>query len=286
MTITITNTYGQQHETSPSSPNHVTGGAGYRVSLTGTLTAEHPQFDEMVKYLDLGDGRNLHTRPEGYGVAFLESEEHSISYFGPLEQLREYQRASAAGENPKLDGSQGEMFERWPHGKGWDDFLPVTYWNMKPAGAIDDGIGIITAFAHNAIPGAEVIVYEYEGRWSHDGDPVKMVTYHCTGCHKDTLHDSGHMHENKGPTDRRWMARKAREHITSAVRHGVGSEGTLCRPGSGNEMLRVVNKVASANLGPGYLPHPEEEDAYCAVKGPCAILRDMRAGIRPAVYGR
>lgn len=284
--IAITNTYGQQHETSPKNPNHVTGGAGYRVSLTGTLTPEFERFDEMVKCLDLGEGQNLHTRPEGYGLVFLESEEHSVSYFGPLEQVREYQRASAAGQNPKLDPTPGVMVEQWPHGGAWDDFLPVSYWNVKAAGAIDDGIGIVTAFAHNAIPGAEVIVYEYEGTYGMgDKEPRRMVTYHCTGCHKDTLHDSGHMHENKGPTNRRWMARKAREHITGAVRHGLGSENQLCRPGSSNKLLRVVNAVAKAELGPGYLPHPEDEGGYCAVKGPCAILRDMRAGVRPAVYG-
>lgn len=33
--ITITNTYGQQHETSPTNPTHVTGGAGVRPAPFG-----------------------------------------------------------------------------------------------------------------------------------------------------------------------------------------------------------------------------------------------------------
>lgn len=284
--ITITNTYGQQHETSPTNPTHVTGGAGYRVTLTGTLTAEYEHFADMVKYLDLGD-TNLHTRPEGYGLAFLESEEHSVTYFGPLDQVREYQRASAAGENPKLDPEPGVMVEKWPHGGAWDDFLPPSCWNIKAAGAVDDGIGIVTAFAHNAIPGAEVIVYEYEGTWGpgDKSESRRMVTYHCTGCHKDTLHDSGHMRENKGPHDRRWMARKAREHITGAVRHGLDNENSLCRPGRSEYILRAANRIASANL-PGYAPHSENEGTFCATKGPCSIIREMRAGVRPAPFGR
>lgn len=285
MTIEIVNTYGQQHETSPNNPTHVTRAAGYRVTLTGTLTSEYEHFDDMVKWLALGD-TDLHTRPEGYGLVFLESEEHSVAYFGPLDQVREYQRASAAGENPKLDPEPGVMVGNWPHGGAWDDFLPPSYWNIKAAGAVEDGVGIVTAFAHNAIPGAEVIVYEYEGRWSPDGEVRKMVTYHCTGCHKDTRFDSGHEHENRDPDSRRWAARQARQHITQAVRHGVGSPEQLCRPGSGNDMLRVVNEVAKDKLGPGYLPHPEDEGGYCALNGPCSIIREMRAGVRPAPFGR
>ena len=37
---------------------------------------------------------------------------------------------------------------------------------------------------------------------------------------------------------------------------------------------------------PGYVPHSENEGTFCATKGPCSIIRDMRAGVRPAPYGR
>lgn len=51
-------------------------------------------------------------------------------------------------------------------------------------------------------------------------------------------------------------------------------------------MLRAVNAVAKDKLGPGYLPHPEDEGGYCALNGPCSIIREMRAGVRPAPLGR
>lgn len=281
--IEIVNTYGQPHRTSEKNPNHVIGADRYRLPLTGFIVAGAPGFDDMVKWLaDCEDeqGKSLHTRPEGYGLIFLESEEHAATYFGPIEQVQRYRDENVDG-TATFDQSEGVTVGGWPQGKGWDEFLPRVFWNQG-------GVGIVTAFAHNAIPGAEVIVYEYEGTWGmgDKSEPRPMVTYHCTGCHKDTLHDSGHMHENKGPHDRRWMARKAREHITGAVRHGLRNENSLCRPGSSVEMLRVVNEVAASQLGPGYLPHPEDEGGYCAVKGPCSILRDMRAGVRPAPYGR
>ncbi|MFM9373250.1 hypothetical protein [Streptomyces sp. Da 82-17] len=283
MSITITNTYGQPHQTSPTNPNHVTGGAGYRVSMAGILTAQHDDFAEMVDFLDLGNGTNLHTRPEGYGIAFLESEEHSLTYFGPIEQVREYQRGTNAGENPRLDTSLGFLVGSWPHGGAWDTFIPTSYWNRQADGAAADGVGIITAFAHNAIPGAEVIVYEYEGRWTPESDVAKLVTYHCTGCHKDAFFDSGHTHANTGPTARRWAAQQARQHITSATKHGVGSERTLCQPHDG-EAYRIVNAFGREKFGPGYIPISEDEGTACATTGPCSIVRELRAGVRPPAY--
>lgn len=282
MSITITNTYGQQHQTSPDSPTHVIGATRYRLPLVAFIAPGNPGYEDMIKYLTDGP-QNLHTRPEGYGLIFLESEEHSATYFGSIAQVQQYQRDNVDG-TATFDQSLGFTVAQWPHGKGWDEFLPRVFWNRADLGAIADGVGIVTAFAHNAIPGAEVIVYEYEGRWSRGGDVTKMVTYHCTGCHKDTVHDSGHNHANTGPHDRRWAARQAREHITQAIRHGVGSEKQLCRPGSGDEMLRVVNAVAKDKLGLSHNPHPATEDAYCAAKGPCSIIREIRAGVRPSIY--
>mgnify|MGYP001604299015 CR=1 FL=1 len=283
MSITITNTYGRPHPTSESNATHVTGAPGYRVSMTATLPASDARFADCVTYLTDGE-QDLHSRPEGYGLIFLESEEHSATYFGPMQQVRDFDAARAAGEGDSWDHSAGFFVGQWPHGKGWDDLLPPAYWNMAQAGGIADGVGLVTGFAHNAIPGAEVLVYEYEGKYVPDGDVHKLVTYHCTGCHKDTHHDSGHVHENTAPFARRWAARQARQHITQAVRLGLGNPDQLCRPGEGDEMLRVVNAVAKDKLGLSYNPHPDTEDAYCATKGPCGLIRELRAGIRPAVF--
>lgn len=286
MTIAITNTYGRPHPTSETNPSHVIGAPGYRVSMTSVLPATDPRFADCVTWLTEGE-RNLHTRPEGYGMIFLESEEHSATYFGPMEQVTEFRREM--DQNPggsSWDQEQGVCIAQWPHGKGWDDFLPPVYWNMEQTGALADGVGLVTAFAHNAVPGAEVIVYEYEGRYSPGGDAHKLVTYHCTACHNDTHRfGGGDVHENTGPHDRRWTARKARQHITAAVRLGPGHEDSPCRPGSGNEMLRIVNQVAREMRGTTGDALPSEESAYCAAKGPCSLLRELRAGVRPAVYG-
>lgn len=282
MSTTITNTYGRPHPTSETNPTHVTGAPGYRVSMTAILPASDARFADMVTYLTDG-AQDLHSRPEGYGLIFLESEEHSATYFGPMQQVADFERERAANPGVIFDQSPGFCVGQWPHGKGWDEFLPSVYWNMAQVGAIADGVGLVTAFAHNAIAGAEVIVYEYEGAYARGGETHKLVTYHCTGCHSDTHHDAGHVHENTAPFARRWAARQARQHITSAVKNGVGDQNSACRP-NGGEMLRVVNAVAREMHGTTGNALPDTDDAYCATKGPCGLIRELRAGIRPPVY--
>ncbi|MFK8851120.1 hypothetical protein [Streptomyces sp. Ac-502] len=280
MSITIENTYGTAHNVSPNNPTHVTSCDRYRLPLVGTIAPGNPGYEDMVEILK----ENGHdTRPEGYGLIFLESEEFSATYFGSIEQIEQYKRENVDG-TATFDASQGVMYAQWPHGKGWDDFLPRIFWNMKARGAIEDGVGLVTAFAHPVTPGAEVIVYEFEGRWLPDQDPIHMVTYHCTACHLDTFHNGGHVHENTGPHDRRWAARQARQHIVSAAKHGVNRDGqSSCRPAD-PAMLRTVNAVAKDKLGLSHNPLPNTDDAYCATKGPCSIIRELRAGVRPAVY--
>ncbi|MFJ9597946.1 hypothetical protein ACIRS3_35025 [Streptomyces virginiae] len=225
---------------------------------------------------------NGHDTRQGYGLIFLESEEFSATYFGSIEQIEQYQRENADG-TATFDTSQGVMYAKWPHGKGWDDFLPRTFWNVKARGGIADGVGLITAFAHTEAPGAEVVVFEFEGTWSRGCTAQQLVTYHCTACHLDTFHDSGHVHENTGPSSRRWAARQARQHIISAHRHGVGDKSSACRPNHG-VMLRAVNAAARDMWGTTGNALPDTDDAYCATKGPCSLIRELRAGVRPAVY--
>jgi hypothetical protein len=182
MGITITNTYGTAHNVSDTNPAHVTSCDRYRLPLVGTIAPGYPGYEDMVGMLK-DNGHD--TRPEGYGLIFLESEEFSATYFGSIEQIERYKRENADG-TATFDASQGVMYAQWPHGKGWDDFLPRVFWNVKARGAIADGVGLVTAFAHTEIPGAEVIVYEFEGTWRPGGEPQQLVTYHCTGCHLDT----------------------------------------------------------------------------------------------------
>ncbi|MFF2779927.1 hypothetical protein ACFVU3_34125 [Streptomyces sp. NPDC058052] len=279
MSITITTTYGNAHNVSDTNPAHVTSCNAYRLPLVGTIAPGNPGYEDMVEMLR----ENGHdTRPEGYGLIFLESEEFSATYFGSIEQIEQYKRDNIDG-TATFDPSQGVMYAKWPHGKGWDTFLPRVFWNQAQRGGIADGVGLVTAFAHTEIPGAEVIVYEFEGKWLPDSEPKQMVTYHCTACHLDTFHDSGHVHENTGPDSRRWAARQARQHIISAHRHGVGDKSSACRPSDG-EMLRVVNAVARDMWGTQGNALPDTDDAYCAIKGPCSLIRELRAGVRPPVY--
>jgi hypothetical protein len=281
MSITIRNTYGTPHNVSETNPTHVTSCDRYRLPLVGTIAPGNPGYEDMVEMLK---DNGHHTRPEGYGLIFLESEEFSATYFGSIEQIEQYKRDNTDG-NATFDAQQGVTYAQWPHGKGWDEFLPRVFWNVDARGAIADGVGIVTAFEHPVTPGAEVIVYEFEGKWLRDSDPTQMVTYHCTACHQDTFHDSGHVHENNGPHDRRWAARQARQHIVSAARHGVNRDGqSQCRPAD-PQMLKAVNAVARDQLGLSNNPLPDTDDAYCATKGPCSLIRELRAGVRPAPYG-
>ncbi|MDG9687701.1 hypothetical protein QC334_34085 [Streptomyces sp. DH18] len=280
MSIRITNTFGTPHNVSELHPAHVTSCDAYRLPLVGTIVpGATPGYDDMVQML-MEEGHD--TRPEGYGLIFLESEEFSATYFGSIEQIEQYQRENTDGK-ATFDVSQGITYAQWPHGKGWDDYLPRTFWNAQRRGAVADGVGLVTAFAHNEVPGAEVIVYEFEGKWLPDSNPTQMITYHCTACHKDTFYDSGHVHENTGPPSRRWAARQARQHIISAARHGVGGTNSACRPSNG-EMLRAVNAAARDIHGTTGNALPDTDDAYCATHGPCSILRELRAGVRPPVY--
>ncbi|MGC4923800.1 hypothetical protein ACLQ17_25715 [Streptomyces sp. DT197] len=279
MSVTLRNTFGTLHHVSATNPAHVTGCDTYRISHATTISPQLPAFEDMV---DVLQENGLHTRPEGYGVIFLESEEHELTYFGPIEQIEQFKRDNANGP-ATFDHGQGVMCPRWLQGKGWDDVVPRTTWNNKAHGAVADGVGIVTAFAHTEDPNAEVIVYEYEGAWGPEGTPGQMVTYHCTACHKDTIYDSGHIHENTSPHSRRWTARQARQHILSAAKHGVGGRHSACRPGNG-AMLRAVNALARDMYGTSGNPLPDTDDTYCATQGPCSIIREMRAGARPPAY--
>lgn len=104
-----------------------------------------------------------------------------------------------------------------------------------------------------------------------------------TACHFDTFHDSGHVHENTGPSSRRWAVRQARQHFLSAHRQGVRDKSSAYRPDNG-VMLRAVNAAARDMWGTTGNALPDTDDAYCATKGPCSLIRELRAGVRPPVY--
>jgi hypothetical protein len=242
-----------KHTVSDTNPDHVTGADSYRISMTGLLTPDYPKFAVMEE----ATIKPEHRRADGYGVAFLESEEHSVLYVGPVEQLTDY-RAASAGGGARLDVTQGVMYDRWPHGEGWDDYIPRNTWNP-------DGEGIITAFDHPQ--GGKVYVYEYVK--TDDGRRVPMVTLHCEQCHNISEGFGGGgegERENRGPHDRRWTARLARIHIRRPDDN--------CRP-TDPRFAEAVTAVMNADDG-GSRPVVTAE-SQCATTGPCSRIRHFRA---------
>ncbi|MFF4756357.1 hypothetical protein ACWD5R_39565 [Streptomyces sp. NPDC002514] len=243
------------HYVSETNPTRVTRADWYRISMTGLLTPRHEDFEAMQSVFP-----SECRRPEGYGLAFLESEEHSRLYVGPIEQITEYKK----DPSKPLDVSQGQTYDKWPNTDEWEQFIPDNTWNP-------DGRGIITTFAHPM--GGDAIVYEFHGSWLKDRPKRPLVTFHCTHCHADTFHDSGKVHENHGPDDRRWAAQQARQHIHSAERHGVGGENSQCRKADPNMML-TVTKIANEIYGTNNPVTPYE--SMCATSGPCATIRELK----------
>lgn len=242
------------HYLSPTNPTHVTHAEWYRVTMTRLLTPAHDSFEELQAAFP-----SELWRPDGYGLAFLESEEHSRLYAGPIEQITDHE----ADPSTPLDVRQGVVYDLWPNSPAWDAFIPDTTWHP-------DGCGIITTFEHPE--GTDVLVYEFHGRWLPDRPERPLVTFHCTHCHRDTFHDTGKVLENRGPRDRRWAARQARQHVHSAARHGVGdnSQCQLTDP----HMMQVVTQVANRMNGTS---HPVLSDAsMCATTGPCATIRELK----------
>ena len=177
-------------------------------------------------------------------------------YVGPVQQLTDYRAGGAA-----LDVTQGVMYDRWPHGEGWDDYIPRNTWTP-------DGNGIVTAFDHPK--GGKVYVYEYV-QTSDDGRTTPMVGFHCEQCHNMTegLGGGGEgSRENRGPHDRRWTARLARIHVRSPERE--------CRP-TDPRFAEAVTAAVNAHDGGNRPVVTWESD--CATTGPCSRIRHFRARV-------
>lgn len=248
------------HYVSDTNPTRVTGADRYRLPLVGYLTPDHPQFEAMTEFI-----ADEHRRADGYGLIFLESPEHSALYLGSIEQVQRYQAANADG-TATFDQSQGHTYEFWPQGEGWNEFIPHLTWHP-------DGQGILATHPHPD-GRSEVVVYEFHGSRLPNRPTEPLVTYHCTRCHANTLHDIGHVQGNTSPTARRWAGKQARQHIYSAQRHSVGTEASRCRPPD-PRTLQVVNEISRREYGRPTLPDTDE--GYCAVHGPCSTIRHLRA---------
>jgi len=238
------------HTVSETNPTYVTGADRYKLPFTGFLTPEHPQFEEMEEFF-----LPEHRRPEGYGLVFMESEEHSATYVGSIRQIEEYRAANTDG-TAVVDVSQGTVYAFWPHGTGWDTYLPNNTWNKS-------GEGIVTEFEHPL--GGNVTVYEYL-KAGADGEETRMVGFHCERCHRPLGSDHEAGSPNHGPQDRRWSARNARVHIRRYAE--------LCRPVD-PRVEEIVTAVANEMHGTN---RPVVSfESRCATTGPCAQIRNLRA---------
>jgi hypothetical protein len=232
-----------KHILSETNPTYVTGADSYRVAFTVLLTPEHPDFAAMEGFV-----LPEHRRPEGYGLAFLESEEHSLVYIGTFEQIQQHRDGAV------LDVSAGHCYAFWPDGQGWEQLIPANTWTP-------DGQGILTEFTHR---GTTVTVYEYLA--DRDGTQVPMVAFHCHHCHNDHRIHHDHAEENRGPQNRRWIAAAARKHVRYADRE--------CQPPD-PRIVEAVTAVANKIHG-GQWPVVTHE-SHCSTTGPCADIRHLRA---------
>ncbi|MDH6129404.1 hypothetical protein [Kitasatospora sp. GP82] len=238
------------HTVSETNPTYVNGANRYRMPFVGILTPTHPQFEEMQEYV-----LPEHRCPEGYGLVFLESEEHSATYIGSVHQIEEYRAANTDG-TAVLDISQGVTYAFWPHGEGWDKYLPANTWNPG-------GEGIVTEFDHPL--GGKVTVYEYL-KAGADGEKTPMVAFHCEHCHNEPERDHESAQANREPQDRRWTARNARVHIRQ--------HDQRCRP-IDPRIVETVTAVANEKYG---VNNPVVTwESRCSTAGPCAQIRHLRA---------
>lgn len=241
-----------RHTVSDKNPVYVNGAERYRVSFTGYLKPTHPKFKAMEERIPR-EGR----RSDGYGLAFLESEEHSVAYYGSISSIDQY-KATSGDETATLNPSRGFWVEGWPTGDGWDDYIPNNTWNSS-------GEGIVTEFAHPR--GGKVVVYEFT-TVKDGGEKMAMVGFHCDRCHPDPKIDYQSTISNEGPASRRWMGRNARVHVRD--------HATECRP---VDPLLAETVTAIANEKYGTRNPMLTWESRCATEGPCAKIREFKARV-------
>jgi hypothetical protein len=234
------------HTFSDKDPTCVTGADVYKVTATKLLLPDHPDFEALQELFP-----SEHRRSEGYGLAYLESEEHYVLYVGPVDQIVQLQTVGG-----QLDVAKGVIFDTWLSNHAWVDFNPDTTWN-------EGGQGIVTEFDHPL--GGKVIVFEYLHDWK--GATSKMVTWHCERCHRrPDVTDFQENRTNFGPMERSAVARRARRHLRD--------HATACRPVN-PRFAEVVSQVGNSLSG---RDDPTVTwESLCSVNGPCSQIRHFRA---------
>lgn len=202
---------GNPHQLSPTNPTHVIGAARYRLSWTGVIEGSDPRFDALTEtfvepYCPAGT----------FGVAGLESQEHSVLWFGPADIVARFEADPAAGIPFAAFNEHGVRGDRWPNTDAWLQVIPESTWNPG-------GQGLVAEYAFDD---AQVVVYELLARPAllsrsaaeAEPGPLPVVTFHCTRCHYEG--DHGDRYQSAGPDDRRLVCRKARQHMQAGQCRG------------------------------------------------------------------
>jgi hypothetical protein len=228
---------GNEHRVDKNNPVRVVGARQYRVSWMTVIERNRPDYDKLASIFE-GPGRPAHS----FGVAGLESQEHSVFWVGPPAVIADFEAKVAAATwlldvRPLFDEMNrcGGYAERWPNDEAWLNLIPATTWNPG-------GQGIVTEYDFD---GASVVVYELLGRPSllspgvkrDPKGPVPSLMYHCTRCHHGG--DHGNRYMSAGPDDRAVICRKARQHMRPG--NCDGAEAVT----RGNIMVAAVQSVAT-----------------------------------------
>ncbi|MCF6467438.1 hypothetical protein FAF44_03285 [Nonomuraea sp. MG754425] len=259
---------GNTHQVSPNNSTYVTSAAQYRMSWAAVIERSHPRWDALT------EGFIEEHRPtDTFGVAGLESQEHSAMWLGPADIIARFVANPVAVPWSELT-QHGGFADRWPNGNAWNELIPHTTWNP-------DGQGIVTEFQFD--DGGSVVVYELLGRpalLSPGVDAigeglVPVVTFHCTRCHYDGDHSDRHM--SAAPDDRRTVCKKARQHTRSDRCRGEEANAR------GDQMIAAVQEVigkpvsgSTKGLHAAWCQNKRLDPHDLMVSSSCAEVREAR----------
>jgi hypothetical protein len=217
------------HHVSPNNPSYVTHADHYRMSWATIIERSHPNWDALT------EGFIEEHRPtDTFGVAGVESQEHSLIWLGPADVIARFTADPVAVPWSEFN-QYGGFGDRWPNGDAWNALIPHTTWNP-------DGQGVVAEYPFDDGNGS-VVVYELLGRPAllspavrESGDGlVPVVTFHCTRCHEEG--DSGDRYMSASPDDRRTVCRKARQHMRPGRCRGAEANAR------NDQMVAVVREV-------------------------------------------
>ncbi|MEV4078914.1 hypothetical protein AB0J43_01305 [Nonomuraea fuscirosea] len=260
---------GNIHHVKDDNPAYVTGADRYRMSWAAVIEPTHPQWDALT------EGFIEEYRPtDTFGVAGIESQEHSAMWLGPADIIARFIAHPVAVPWGEL-AVHGGYADRWPNGDAWNALIPHITWNP-------DGQGVVAEYPFDDGNGS-VVVYEVLGRpallsagvCEIGADPVPVVTFHCTRCHYDGHSSDRYM--SARPDDRRTVCRKARQHMQSGNCRGEEANAR------GDQMIAAVQAAignpitgSTDGLHAAWCQTRDLDPNGVMVESSCAEVREAR----------